>query len=95
MNITPYILVTSLVSQLVVTWGYKHPDIKWINKNTVKLISVAVSSVMAVTAAWASGTLDEGTVQAALDAAWNAICGSGLSVAFYEWTKRPSAIVEA
>lgn len=87
MEVTPYLLVSSLISQLVTTWAYRHPEIRWINRSNIKAISATVSAVAAVGTAYASGTLDAPTVQAALDAAWNAFVGAGMSVAFYEWPK--------
>lgn len=87
MQVTPYLLVSSLISQLVTTWAYKHPEIRWINRDNIKAISAAVSALAAVGTAYASGTLDGPTVQTAIDAAWNAFVGAGMSVAFYEWPK--------
>lgn len=87
MQVTPLVLVSSLISQLVVTWAYKHPDIKWINKKNVQFASALVSAFGGVLAAYASGTLDQGVVMGAIDGSYNAFVASGLSVAFYEWTK--------
>ena len=91
MQVTPLVLATSLLSQLVMTWAYKHPDIKWINKNNIQFASAVLSAAGGVFAAYASGTLDQGIVTNALDATYNAFVASGLSVAFYEWTKRQTA----
>lgn len=78
----------SLVSQQVVTWAYKHPEIPWINKKNVQLVSVLASSALAVGTAYASGELNEGVVGNALEASYDALVASGLAVAFYEWGKK-------
>lgn len=88
MQITPLVLATSLLSQLVTTWAYKHPDIKWINKNNIQFASALVSGAGGVLAAYAAGTLDQGVLFGAMNGAYNAFVASGLSVAFYEWTKK-------
>jgi hypothetical protein len=89
MQVSPSILISSLVSQTIVTWAYKHPDIKWVNKKTVKLISAVLASFSAVASAYAAGTLDQDLVQNLLNAIMDAVLGSGLAVGFYEWSKEP------
>lgn len=84
---SPLLAASSFVSQIAVTYGYKHPDVKWISKENVKMISAVVSSAAAVATAWASGTLDNATVETLINVLWNALLGSGLTVGFYEWTK--------
>lgn len=91
MEITPLVLVTSLISQVVMTWAYKHPDIKWINKQNIQFASVLLSATGGVLAAYSAGTLDQGVIMNALEASYNAFVASGLSVAFYEWTKLKKA----
>lgn len=90
MNLSPYILLTSLISQRLVTWAYLNPSkrFSWVNPKSVQLISVALSSVLAVVSAYVTNSLDEELVKSMIDALWNALVGSGLSVAFYEWTKK-------
>lgn len=88
MQVTPLVLVTSTLSQLVMTWAYKNPDIKWINKKNIQFASALVSGVGGVLAAYAAGTLDQGVLFGAMNGMYNAFIASGLSVAFYEWTKK-------
>ena len=84
----PYLtIVTSLLSQVVMTWAYKHPDIKWINKKNIQFASALFAAISGVLTAYASGTLDQGIIANAFDASFNAFISSGLAVAFYEWTK--------
>lgn len=93
MQVTPYLLVSSLISQLVSTWAYKHPEIKWINRSNIKAVSAILAALSAVGTAYASGTLDGATVQTLVDALWNGFVGAGMSVAFYEWPKGESGEV--
>lgn len=95
MQVSPFVLVTSLVSQLIVTWAYKHPNIKWVNKNTVKTISAVLASGTAIATAWASGSLDQATVQNFIEVVVNALLGSGLSVGYYEWTKVEPSLADS
>ena len=88
MEVTPFVIITSLLSQKLATWAYKNPDITWVNKNTIKAVSITVASVATLGVAYADGTLDAATAGGAIDAIMNAIISSGLSVAFYEWTKK-------
>ena len=97
-DISPYILISSFVSQQIYTWLYNHPEIKWVNKETVLELSTATSAILAVVVAWASGTLDEGIVRAAVDAAWNAFIGGIVPVALHEfikfWSKIKPGLIE-
>lgn len=86
-DLSPYVLISSFVTQQIYTWLYNHPDIKWVNKETVLELSAASSAILAVIVAWASGTLNEGIVRAAVDAAWNAFIGAVVPVAGYEFMK--------
>lgn len=87
METTPSIAISSLVSQLLITWAYKNPNIKWLNKSNVRLISAAVAGLAAIVVAGISGSFTGMDLQSFLSAAWNALQGAGLSVAFYEWTR--------
>jgi len=91
MQVPALTMAVTLLSQAAVTWAYKHPDIKWINKDNIRLVSIFVSSVGAVGTAYATGTLDDGVVENAIQAAYDAFVASGMAVAFYEWTKEPKA----
>jgi len=86
-DFSPGILVSSALSQALVTFAYKHPEIKWLNKENVRLVSIICSSVLAILTAYASGDLSQDLVQNAITAAWDAFVGSSMSVALYEWTK--------
>lgn len=88
---SPSIAISSLVSQLLITWAYKNPQIKWLNKSNVRLISAGVSGLAAIVVAWLSGSFTGLDTPSFLSAAWNALQGAGLSVAFYEWTRDAAA----
>lgn len=87
LQISPGIILSSLISQVIVTFALKNPNIKWLNRDNVHLISIVSSSILAITTAYASGDINQGLVQESVEAMYNAFMGSTASVAFYEWTK--------
>ena len=89
-ELSPYTLITGLIAQQLTTWAYKHPNIAWINRDTVKWVSILVGALSGLGTAYASGNLQAVDFQNVLDAAYSALCGAGLNVAFYEWTKKPA-----
>lgn len=86
-ELSPYTLITGFLAQQITTWAYKHPDIKWINKDTIKWMSILIGSLSGLGTAYASGNLQALDFQNVMDAVYNGLCGAGLNTALYEWTK--------
>ena len=90
-QLNPIVLLSSFFASQLVTWAYRHPAVKWVNKETIRLVSVVLQAVVAAVVLWLSGDLtSESTqtaVQAVLELVYHVIVASGMGVAFHEWQK--------